>query len=110
MIGSTIRSANRNDSTPENPIPPDHRTAASGTLPTEQTKLRTAITGPTMAFSIAGSGAGALWMNSTWKTLSGTCAMNPASRNPIVISRHSICQSPRKLWATSDHACTEVSR
>ena len=26
------------------------------------------------------------------------------------ISRHSICQSPRKLWATSDHASTEVRR
>ena len=30
--------------------------------------------------------------------------MKPASRKPIVISFHSICQSPRKLCATSDHA------
>ena len=30
--------------------------------------------------------------------------MKPASRKPIVISFQSICQSPRKLWATSDQA------
>ena len=30
--------------------------------------------------------------------------MKPASRKPIVISFHSICQSPRKLCATSDQA------
>ena len=35
MIGRTMRSANRNASTPAKLIPPDHRTAASGTLPTE---------------------------------------------------------------------------
>ena len=38
--------------TPAKQIPPDHSTAASGTLPTEQTKLRTAISGPTRTFSI----------------------------------------------------------
>ena len=36
--------------------------------------------------------------------------MKPASRKPIVISFQSICQSPRKLWATSDQAEAEVSR
>ena len=33
--------------TPPNEMPPDHSTAASGTFPIEQTKLSTAITGPT---------------------------------------------------------------
>ena len=33
----------------------------------------------------------------------------PAIRKPAPISFHSICQSPRKLCATSDHACTERS-
>ena len=47
-----------NASTPAKLIPPDHSTAASGTLPTEQTKLSTAMIGPTIAFSIARSGAG----------------------------------------------------
>ena len=36
--------------------------------------------------------------------------MKPASRKPTVISFQSICQSPRKLWATSDQAAREVRR
>ncbi len=36
--------------------------------------------------------------------------MNPAMRKPALISFQSICQSPRKLCATSDHASREVSR
>ena len=38
--------------TPAKLMPPDQSTAASGTLPTEQTKLSTAISGPTITFSI----------------------------------------------------------
>ena len=38
--------------TPAKLIPPDQSTAASGTLPTEQTKLSTAMSGPTITFSI----------------------------------------------------------
>ena len=106
----TIRSANRNASTPAKQIPPDHSTAASGTFPTEQTKLSTAMIGPMITFSIVGSGAGALRRNSCSKKPLPNCAMNPASRNPSVISFHSICQSPRKLCATSDQARAEVSR
>ena len=37
--------------TPAKLMPPDHSTAASGTLPTEQTKLSTAMSGPTITFS-----------------------------------------------------------
>ena len=36
--------------------------------------------------------------------------MKPARRKPIVISFQSICQSPRKLWATSDQASADVRR
>ena len=75
-----MRSANRKASTPAKPIPPDHSTAASGTLPTEQTKLSTAITGPTTAFSIAGIGAGALCRNRPLNTLLGTWAMKPGQQ------------------------------
>ena len=46
MIGSTIRSAKMNAITPAKLMPPLQSTAASGTLPTEQTKLSTAISGP----------------------------------------------------------------
>jgi hypothetical protein len=38
-------------------MPPDHSTAASGTLPTEQTKLSTAMSEPTITFSIVGKAA-----------------------------------------------------
>jgi hypothetical protein len=79
-IGRTIRSAKRKASTPENPIPPDHSTAARGTLPTEQTKLSTAMIGPMIAFSIVGSGAGAWRMNRCSKNPLPNCAMNPASQ------------------------------
>jgi hypothetical protein len=48
-IGSTIRSAKMKAITPAKLMPPLHSTAASGTLPTEQTKLRTAMTGPIKA-------------------------------------------------------------
>ena len=44
--------------TPAKLIPPDHSTAASGTLPIEQTKLSTAISGPTITFSIVCSRGG----------------------------------------------------
>ena len=86
MIGSTIRSANRNASTPAKPIPPDHSTAASGTLPIEQTNDATAINGPTSALSIAGHGAGAWTMKRLSKKLLPSCAMKPASRKPAAIS------------------------
>src|SRR4051812_7529355 len=91
-------------------MPPDHSTAASGTLPTEQTKLATAISGPTTTFSIARSAGGPSWMNRPLKKSSPSWATKPASRKPAVISFHSIVQSPRKLWATSDQAAAEVSR
>ena len=44
--------------TPAKPMPPDQSTAASGMLPTEQTKLRIAISGPTSTFSASRSGPG----------------------------------------------------
>src|SRR5579884_2106334 len=110
MIGSTIRSANTNATTPPNEMPPDHRTAASGTLPTEQTKLRTATAGPSTTFSIVRSGWLALWMKRPPKKPLPRSPMKPASRNPAPISFHSIAQSLRKLCATSDHASIEVSR
>ena len=96
--------------TPAKLIPPDHRTAASGTLPTEHTKLRTAMIGPTMAFSISFTPAGAFVRKSALKKLSGSWPMNPASRNPIVISFQSIDQSCRKFCATSDQALALVRR
>ena len=52
-----IRSAKMNEMTPPKLIPPFHRTAASGTLPIEQTKLSMEMTGPiTGPHSLAASG------------------------------------------------------
>jgi hypothetical protein len=45
-IGRMIKSAKMNAATPPKLIPPFHSTAASGTFPMEQTKLRIAMSGP----------------------------------------------------------------
>ena len=72
--------------TPAKPIPPDHSTAAKGTLPTEHTKLRIAMIGPTIAFSMSFTPAGASVMNRPLKKLLGSSPMKPASRKPRAIS------------------------
>ena len=72
--------------TPAKLIPPDHSTAASGTLPTEQTKLSTAMTGPMNAPQIAWTAAGESLRNRPLKKSSPSSEMKPASRKPTVIS------------------------
>ena len=79
-------------------------------MPTEQTKLSTAMIGPTITFSIVRTAAGAFSMNSPLKKSLPRRPMKPARRKPIEISFHSIVQSARKLWATSDQASTLVTR
>jgi hypothetical protein len=79
-------------------------------LPTEQTKLRTAISGPTRTFSIVCTSGGASVTKRKLKKSSPSRPMKPARMKPRVISFQSIFQSPRKLWATSDHAAGEVRR
>jgi hypothetical protein len=65
--------------------------------------------GPTITFSIVFTAAGASSTKRKSNTSLPSSPMNPASRNPIVISFHSIAQSSRKLAATSDHAAPEVA-
>src|SRR5262245_27560473 len=96
--------------TPENEMPPAHSTAANGTFPTEQTNASAATIGPTSTFSISRGTAGQSVTNSVLKKLIGSRAMNPAIRKPPPISFQSISQSPRKLYATSDQAVTELNR
>src|SRR2546423_10233402 len=96
--------------TPENEIPPAHSTAASGTFPTEHTKESAATTGPTRTFSASCAAPEECVRKRPLKKLIGSSAMNPAITKPPVISFQSICQSPRKFWATSDQAETEVKR
>jgi hypothetical protein len=52
-MGTMIRSAKMNATTPPKLMPPFHRTPARGTLPIEQTKLSRLTTGP-----ISGPGPG----------------------------------------------------
>ena len=99
-----------NASTPAKLIPPDQSTAASGTLPTEQTKLRTATSGPTMTFSIAWTGSGASSMKRALKKSSPSRPMKPANRKPRVISFQSIRQSRTKKRPTSPQASVEPRR
>ena len=82
MIGRTIRSAKMNAITPPKLIPPDQSTAASGTFPTEQTKERTAISGPTITFSTAATGPEASDRKSVLKKSFPSRPTNPARRKP----------------------------
>ena len=69
-----------NEITPPKEIPPCQSAAASGTFPTEQTKLMMAMNGPTMTFSRLVQNP---WpcRNTTFHTLVGTItARNPATR------------------------------
>src|SRR3954462_12173040 len=95
--------------TPENEIPPAQRTAASGTLPTEQTNESTATSGPTSTFSsscggapgpagggprtTSGGGGGGPPVparKSLLKNAIGSRATKPAIRKPATISFQSI--------------------
>ena len=95
-----IRSAKMNDTTPPKLMPPFHSTAASGTLPIEQTKLSIEITGP-----ISGpqrrSASGCPVRNRRCQKLSGTqAATAPAISRPITISRMTAAHSITKMWLT----------
>ena len=88
-----IRSANRNATTPPKPMPPFHNTAASGTLPTEQTNEITATTGPIRGpttFDYTGS----CDRKTIVQKLCGTQAASaPANRSPPTMSSHTLAQS-----------------
>ena len=96
--------------TPAKGIPPAHRTAASGTLPIEQTKLATAISGPISARPHDAHRARRVVQEEAVEDVLPSSAMKPASRKPIVISFHSISQSARKLPATCVQASSELTR
>src|SRR5689334_11409532 len=96
--------------TPANEIPPAQSTAASGMFPTEQTNESTATSGPTSTFSSTCTQPPVPVRKSELKKSIGSSAMNPATTKPSVISFQSICQSPRKLCATSDQPSSERRR
>src|SRR5919204_481934 len=100
-IGSTIRSPNTNARTPPKLMPPFHRTPASGTFPTEQTKLAIATTGPiTGPQNFAAVG---------WPTRKSDCqkecgthaARAPAIRSATAAYEHEDDAAPRAVAAVS---------
>ena len=66
--------------TPAKLRPPDHSTAASGTLPTEHTKLSTAMTGPMSAPQSVWTAAGASSRKRPLKKSSPSSAMKPGQQ------------------------------
>src|SRR6266851_2232513 len=87
--------------TPPKLIPPLHKTAAKGTLPTEHTKLTTETSGPT-------SGPSILAMVGLWEKkkafqneLGTHAAKAPAMSSPSTISTHTEAQSITKKLLTA---------
>ena len=82
--------------TPPKLIPPFQSTAASGTLPIEQTKLTTATSGPTSGPQMTLS-VGVMLEEDARQTESGTQAANaPAISRPPTMSRATAAQSITK--------------
>ena len=89
-----MRSAKINAIVPPKVIPPCQSAAASGTFPTEQTKLIKAMTGPIIAFSILEITPRSE-RNSVLQNEAGiNFAASPATTNPTISSVRSILKSP----------------
>src|SRR5579864_6999549 len=100
-MGRMIRSAKMKLTTPPKLIPPLHRTAANGTLPTEQTKLKIATKGPTSGPSILATLV-LLEKKNAFQNELGTQAANaPAMSSPRTISTHTEAQSITKKLLTA---------
>src|SRR5215467_12877850 len=100
-MGRIIRSAKMKLTTPPKLMPPLHKTAASGTLPTEQTKLTIDTSGPTSGPSILAT-VGLLEKKKAFQNELGTQAASaPAMSRPSTISTHTEAQSITKKWLTA---------
>src|SRR6266849_4041853 len=100
-MGKIIKSAKIKLTTPPKLIPPLHKTAAKGTLPTEQTKLTIATNGPTSGPSILAI-VGLLEKKNAFQNELGTHAANaPAMSSPSTISTHTDAQSITKKLLTA---------
>src|SRR5215471_8732427 len=95
-MGRIIRSAKMKLTTPPKLIPPLHKTAANGTLPTEHTKLTSETSGPTSGPSILAM-VGLLEKKNAFQNELGThAARAPAMSSPRTISTHTDAQSMTK--------------
>src|SRR5713226_2830598 len=87
--------------TPPKLMPPLHKTAAKGTLPTEHTKLTTETSGPTSGPSILAM-VGLLEKKNAFQNELGTHAANePAMNSPSTIPTHTEAQSITKKLLTA---------
>ena len=110
MIGRMIRSAKMNARTPPKLMPPFQSTAARGTFPIEQTKLKIATSGP---MSGPQSFAAVWWCSrkSDCHHESGTHAASaPAMRRPPKMSNQMAAQSMTKKSAVAVKPSGEASR
>src|ERR1700693_2505915 len=100
-MGRMIRSAKMKLTTPPKLMPPLHKTAAKGTLPTEQTKLKIDTNGPTSGPSILAM-VGLLEKKNAFQNELGTqAAKAPAMSSPSTISTHTEAQSITKKLLTA---------
>src|SRR2546421_6439823 len=96
-MGRMIRSAKMKLTTPPKLMPPLHKTAAKGTLPTEQTKLKTATSGPSILAMV-----GLFEKKNAFQNELGTQAASaPAMSSPSAISTHTDAQSITKKLLTA---------
>ena len=107
-----IRSAKMNATTPPKLIPPFHSTAASGTLPIEQTKLSIDDDRPDERPPELGSQRVVGEEQVLPERLSGTQAPTaPAISSPMTMSRRTAAHSITKMWLTDGEAlAAEPSR
>src|SRR5438270_6726029 len=97
-IGMMIRSAKMKLTTPPKLMPPRQSTAASGTLPTEQTKLKMETSGPTRGPSILAMVGLPVKKKACQKELGTQAARAPAMSRPSTISTQTEAQSITKKW------------
>src|SRR2546421_11174440 len=96
--------------TPPKLMPLFHRTAANGTLPTEQTNETTATSGPTTGPQNNAS-VGWVARKNDFQNVFGTHAASaPAMSSPPRTSRHTAAQSMRKQWLIAVKRVCDVIR
>ena len=95
-IGRIRRSAKIKAIAPPKLIPPFHSTAANGTLPTEQTKLSMAITGPISGPQISEMTGCDVRKNPCQKPDGTQAATAPAIRKPSPMSVQTAVTSIQK--------------
>src|SRR6266550_3253806 len=99
-----------NAMTPPKLMPPFQSTAASGMLPTEQTKEMTATIGPTIGPQTLAATGCETKKNSFQKSFGTQAASAPAMSKPPAISFHTASKSMTKYWLVAVKPFFDVMR